>query len=297
MDLARAEQELVGWTSTSTYCTYVDDNLQSNSRVTVDDANRAVAIHGPVHPLFDGKMKSRTPPPIGKAGRIPLPLVIVTHHKDVQLHINFFFVNRMAFLHTKSEKINFLTVQRCLNRSKHTISGGIRSEIKLCHDRGFNVVNVHGDNEFDINDLRQVLAPTELVIYAKEQRVPIVKRSIQTIEEQCRTTCKSKPYKKYTKLMIQHLVESRVYCLNRFPSKNGVSRTMSPATIRLGHPKSNMSKKRLSVGLYAMEYTSTTNTMKSKIIPAVALSDSNDIVGGNFMFLYTGRLIHAYDWN
>ena len=72
---------------------------------------------------------------------------------------------------------------------------------------------------------------------------------------------------------------------------------MSPATIVTGQPKPDMSKKRISFGSYTMAYTSTTNTMKSRSVPAIALSESNKIGGSYFMLLYTGKLIHGFDWN
>ena len=156
---------------------------------------------------------------------------------------------------------------------------------------------MHGDNEFNIADLRDEIRPAELIVYAKEQHVPIIERLVQTVKERCQCACHAAPYKKYTKLMIQHLVESRVMWLNRFPSSNGISKTMSPATIVTGQPKPDMSKKRISFGSYAMVYTSTTNTMKSRSVPAIALSESNKIGGSYFMLLYTGKLIHGFDWN
>ena len=53
---ARREQEIVGWPSTTTYKKYVNNNLLLNSTTTIDDVNRAIAIHGETEPLFEGKM-------------------------------------------------------------------------------------------------------------------------------------------------------------------------------------------------------------------------------------------------
>ena len=97
--------------------------------------------------------------------------------------------------------------------------------------------------------------------------------------------------------MTQHLVESRVTWLNRFPSKSGISTTLSPTSIVLGHPKPDMQRKRIPFGAYAMVYTSTSNDMKARSVPAIALSESNDIGGFYFMSLYTGKKIHGYDWH
>ena len=36
--------------------------------------------------------------------------------------------------------------------------------------------------------------------------------------------------------------------------------------------------------------------MKRRIVPAIALKKSNDHLGYYFMILYTGKLLHRYQW-
>ena len=74
--------------------------------------------------------------------------------------------------------------------------------------------------------------------------------------------CHSVPYKRYTKLMTVSLIESVTYWLNHFPSKNGVSQSLSPANIVIRRPKPNFNHKKITFGSYAMVYTRTTSTMK-----------------------------------
>ena len=155
---------------------------------------------------------------------------------------------------------------------------------------------MHGDGEFNIDDLKDQISPTEAVIYGRNEHVAVAERSIRTIKERCRITCRAAPYVKYTAVMIQHLVESRVSWLNRFPSKNGVCKHMSPATIVLGHEKPDMTVKRIPFGGYALTYTQTSNDMKARGTPGIALSESNQKGGQYFMSLYTGKVIHAYAW-
>ena len=118
---ARREQEILSWPPIQTYKSYVSDNLIANSKVIIDDVNRATMIWGKPEPLISGNMVRPTPPAIGKIQRIPLPLPVKLHHSKVQLHIDFFFVNCIPFLHTKSEKLNFLTVERMHTRTKGAI--------------------------------------------------------------------------------------------------------------------------------------------------------------------------------
>ena len=188
---------------------------------------------------------------------------------------------------TKSESLNFLTVERMKNRTKSAIIGSLRDTINIYKRRGFNVTSIHGDGEFNIQKLRDAIAPTELIIYATNQHVPIVERSIRTIKERCRSTCRAAPYTRYTSLMVQHLVSSRVSWLNRFPSKNGVSQSISPAGIVVGLPKPDMSINRIPFGSYAIAYTQTSNDMKTRGVPAIALSESNEKGGHYFLSLYS----------
>ena len=168
--------------------------------------------------------------------------------------------------------------------------------MKIYAHRGFKVTNIHGDGEFEIEDLKKEMSPAEMIIYAKNKHVPIIEQSVRTVKGRARTACNAAPYNKYTTLMIQHLIESRVSWLNRFPSKNGISQTLSPATLVLGHPKPDMNGKRLPFGAYVIVYQSTTNDMNSRGTPAIALSEDNGAGGHFFMLLHSGRKIHAFSW-
>ena len=46
---------------------------------------------------------------------------IIQHHRRIQLYMDFFYVNKMPFLHTKSGQINYLTVASTKSRSKGII--------------------------------------------------------------------------------------------------------------------------------------------------------------------------------
>ena len=294
---ARREQELIGWPSTSTYKTYVTNNLLNNSNVSIDDVVRAIQIHGEPEPLLEGKMTRPKANIFGKIKRTPLYFPLKDQCQDIQIHVDFFFVQKIPFLHTKSEKLNFLTVERMRARTKSAIIGSINDTLNLYRMRGMTVTFMHGDGEFEMNDLKRAISPTEAIIYGKNEHVPVVERSVRTIKERCRTTCRAAPYIRYTSLMIQHLVESRVKWLNRFPSKNGLSTTLSPAALVLGHGKPDMKIKRIAFGGYALCYTQTSNNMKSRSVPGIALSEANEKGGHLFMSLYTGQKIHAYSWH
>ena len=80
--------------------------------------------------------------------RIPLPLPISEHHKDVQLYIDLFFVNGYPFLATISAKLNFITANPCKSRSTAKIKTVLDMVIDKYYARSFNVIIIHGDNNF-----------------------------------------------------------------------------------------------------------------------------------------------------
>jgi hypothetical protein len=236
---------------------------------------------------------TRQKPISNKVCRIPLPPPIQKNHTSIQLFIDFFYVNKLPFLHTKSSKINFLSIQSGKTRSTASIKAGLDTVIDIYNARGFDITDIHGDNEFNIASLKQHLLPTATHIYGANEHVGVIERSIRTVKERCRSMCHTVPYKKYTKLMTIALVESAIYWLNSFPSDNGVSDTLSPANIVLGRPNIDFNHNKIVFGSYALVYAGTKNNMKSRSIPAIALNPSNEWGGHNFMSLYTGKRFTA----
>ena len=60
----------------------------------------------------------------------------------------FFFVNGSTFLHTKSRKIDFRSVQACNNRVKSETISELKQVKTKYQNRGFTITDYHGDNEF-----------------------------------------------------------------------------------------------------------------------------------------------------
>ena len=57
--------------------------------------------------------------------RITLPPTLAKHHNNVEISLDFFIVNGSLFLHTKSRKFYFRSVQACINRGKYEIISGL----------------------------------------------------------------------------------------------------------------------------------------------------------------------------
>ena len=168
--------------------------------------------------------------------------------------------------------------------------------IQMYNARGFEIEAFHGDNEFDIKTLKEYLLPALMNIYGKGEHVGFLERSNRFVKERCRCICHALPYKYFTRLMVRALVACAIKWLNAFPMEGGISDTMGPSMIVEGKANPDLSHKRITFGSYAMVYIGTTNTMKRRSVPAVALNESNDRGGHYFMNLYTGKRLHSYAW-
>ena len=274
---------------------FVANNHIKNSPVNIDDIDRAEFIYGPVIPTLQGKM-TRTNPVSKQTVHVPLPIPMLQHHKHVDLYCDFFFVNKIPFLHTKSKNINFLSVQYCKSRSGYTIKQGLKYVKSKYEHRGFVVQHLHADNEFNIDGLENILKGTKIHIYAAKEHVGIIERSIRTIKERCRCISHAMPFKRHTKLMTKTMIEFVVSRLNAVPANDGISDTLSPRTIVMDDGAIDLKYKSLEYGSHVLLYTTTLNNMKRRSIPCISLNPTNDFGGHNFMSLETGKKLHGYRW-
>ena len=96
--------------------------------------------------------------------------------------------------------------------------------------------------------------------------------------------------------MLFSLAEYAIYWINTFSPQNGVSSTISPATIVLGRSKPDLKHDRITSGSYALVFVRTKNNMKSRSVPGIALKPSNDWGGHYFLSRISGKRIHGYSW-
>ena len=128
-------------------------------------------------------MHRRRPPPHAKITRVPLTADIATRFKQVPLMMDILFVNGIPFLHTKTGHLDYLTIKLLPNRSATSIINAVEPTINLHEARGFSISDIHADGEFDIDSVHDNLLPARLQIYAKNEHVAIVERSIQTTKK------------------------------------------------------------------------------------------------------------------
>ena len=216
---------------------------------------------------------------------------------EIHLYIDIFYVNGMPFFHTKSGKLNFLSVQYLQSRRLTEVISGLDVVICKYEERGFKITDIHGDPEFDSDILRNAFPEKKFHIYTQGEHVGIVERSIRTIKERGRCICHALPYKRISRLMTRSVVNNSVKWLNAFPSDDGISSTLSPRNLVEGKNKPDLGLKAIAFGAYAMVYTKTTNTMKHRSVPGISLEKCNYHGGYYFMSLFTGKRIRSNNWD
>ena len=109
---------------------------------------------------------------------IQLPAEMYEDLKDIILCIDFHFVNGITVFHTISRKIGYRTVSFPTSKTAASIVKELRDVCKRYNARGFKVIEVHGDKEFE--KIEKEILPIRLRTVAVDEHVPEIERSIQT---------------------------------------------------------------------------------------------------------------------
>jgi len=98
--------------------------------------------------------------------------------------------------------------------------------LKLYHARGFHIVNIHNDMEFEC--IQHNFLPTTINLTLHNVHVSEVEHSIWTIKEQIRADIHGLPFMRLPQLMIVELIRQAVILFNSFPTADGISKALSP---------------------------------------------------------------------
>jgi hypothetical protein len=130
--------------------------------------------------------------------------------------------------------------------------------------------------------------------------VPEIERRIRVVKEHYRATRKSLPFERIPKIMTIHIVLNVVKLLNFFPTKGGVSETLSPKTIMSGETLDYKKHLSLQIGKYCQvhEEDHPRNIQLTRTKGAISLGPSGNLQGGfKFMALNTGKKIVRRSWD
>ena len=296
-DRARTLYRQLGRPSQRDFLDALTNNVIRNCPVTPEDARRALKIYGPDPATLKGKTVKRPTAAVPQQTITDIPDHIKQEHKRVTICADNFYVQGLIFCHTISRHINFRTVAAIANRRKTTLEQELKDVFHLYKSRGFEVADLHADNEFA--PLQNSIRPVIANIVAADDHVGQVERSIRTIKERVRSTVHGLPFRRYPVLMVRELVSHAVRTLNQLPNRKGISPTTSPRKIITGLPDPDYNSMRIEFGQYAQvfEERCRTSTTEPRTIGAIALNPTGNAQGSYyFMSLATGARISRHQW-
>jgi hypothetical protein len=122
---------------------------------------------------------------------VKVPTELIKLHKNVELAIDCFFVNKHIFFTTISTIICFTTITHLTKRNKEDAWVALLATYKMYLTRGFRIVVVKGDQEFaSVSDLVAGL-PTmpRLDWAAASQHYGLIERNIRFLKDKIRSLC------------------------------------------------------------------------------------------------------------
>ena len=254
-------------------------------------------MYGPDVAFVEGTTTHRPAPHVPTFEAVPVPPPVLEHHLNVTICADFFYVQKLPFFHTISRDIGYRTVASVSDRHHDTILKQTTSVVRTYQTRGFHIHRLHGDHEFEC--VCDELLPIVVDVVPADSHVGKVERSIRTIKEKLRSCVHGLPFQRIPKLMVQHMVTHVVNCLNQFPWANGISSTMSPASLVTGVSPPDYNKMTLEFGTYVQlfETNDPTNTPKARSLGAIALTPTGNSNGDYyFLSLASGACISRRQW-
>ena len=290
-DRARQLYRTIGRPSQRQFEAILDCGSILSCPITKANAQRANIIYGPDLAYLKGKTTDHpTSPHVPTQVLSPLPVEIVKYHSNITLCVDFFYVQRLPFIHAISRKVGYQQAMPVPDQTKETMMSFVNKSVSEYTSRGFAVIDTHADKEFEC--LRGCLGNVSLEICGPDEHVPEVERSIRTMKETMRATAHGLPYRRLPKIMIVELVAMATRCLNGFPKEDGVSEHMSPYSIVTGRSRVDYNKIPLEFGSYVQLLDRSVNTIRSRTIGAIALNPTGNENGAyRFMSLKTGQII------
>lgn len=206
-------------------------------------------------------------------------------HNEVQLLVDIFFVNSIAFFISLSRVIYFTATNHLTDRKTNTIFGAFKEIYAYYMRRGFRIVTVYADGEFEplMPMIEMLPAAPKVNLAAKSEHVTDIERRIRVVKERARATRSQLPFRQIPKILTIWIVFQSVKMLNYFPSKGGISATLSSMTIMSGETLDYKRQLSLQVGQYCQvhEEELPRNSQLPRTRGAIALGPTGNVQGGS----------------
>ena len=286
---AREGQEIVAWPSDDEFKTMLRENSIKNTEFGPKDVDTATKIWGAPVPILKGKMKRKHPSKHVRFDYHGLPNEL--RGKEIQLYTDVMSALKCNHLMIKSgDGIDYVSGKYCKTQQLDVMTQHIQDEILMYEKRGFEVVGVHVDGQFDSDDFKKQVFPAQVHVYSPGEHVGFIENSNKTVKERMRCVVHSLPYDEVPRIFVICLVQHVVGYLNN-EKKQG--RTLSPNAIVTGGGTVDFSKRKIKFGAYAHVWGGTTNTMKARSMGCIAMHALNEAGGYHFLSLTTGQLVKS----
>ena len=139
--------------------------------------------------------------------------------------------------------------------------------------RGFIITEVKADLEFEC--LTVDILPVKMDCVDADDHVGEIERANRTTKQDLRVLTHGLPYRRWTKLMVKEGVRFVLKGRNQFPADDGISETLSPATIVTGAGAPDYAKMAIEFGSYVKAFNdrSPTNRMNARSTGGIALTN------------------------
>ena len=294
--LARKIQKIIGRPSSKQFLEIINNNLLINCPVTCHDVLAAENIFGPDLGSLKGKTVRQTPESV-MINDVKVQENILERYRHVTIAADIMYVNKIAFFVTISRNIRFVTSERLLNQKAETILKAIQQVLNIYQIKNFKVTHLLMDGQFE--PLRNSISGlgATLNTVARDEHVPEIERHIRTLKERVRCVRNMLPFESIPKRLVIEMVYYATFWLNCFPSKEGISNSLSPRTIITGSKVDYLKHCKLEFGEYVQVHEQHDNTLATRTVGAIALRPNGNAQGSHMFYsLNTGKILIRNQW-
>jgi hypothetical protein len=300
-ELARTLYNTLSYPSMKDFKWVIQSSQIKDCPVTVQDIDVARKICGKNIAALKSKTTRSKSIPVAR-DYVKVPMDLMKLHKEVLLTTDIFFVDKIPFFLTLSQKIYFTAVNHLTDRTVPLIFKAFKDMYQYYLNRGFHIKTVHADGEFlPLKPLIESMPGGPMVNLASaNEHVPEIERRIRVVKERCQATRHCLPNERIPKLMTIHIVLNVVKLLNFFRTKGGVSDTLSTKTIMSAETLDFKKHLNLQIGQYCQVHEEDTprNSQAARTKGAISLGPSENLQGGfKFMALNSGKKIVRRSWD
>ena len=173
---------------------------------------------------------------------------------------------------------------------------GLKQIISTYQKGRFKVMDELADNQFEC--VRGALVDLGACVNnAAADDVPEVEHCIWTIKERVLSINNSLTFKKMPTKLIAEMIYTSVYWLNSLPSESGISSTLIPKALVMGHKPDYPNHCKLEFSTYVQTHEARNNSMAPRTVGDLALHPTSNLQGGYYFYsLDSGKRINWYSW-